>query len=312
MVIKKLINKLPIRSGFLKLILGAVLVALLLSLGMVGVLGLFGFSIDPVIPSVLAGVGAAVYAAKMQKEAKRKAAEKEIEPCAEKNNISEVKKVIRDVSASWWEDGLVEVISGTVFVFIAVLIFIAELLNYHLFLESKTAEVFSMLVALMFVFLLMLAPPIKRALKGKFIWSKVGYSRPQVSCKSKMAYFLAAVILIGYVMFNALYVLARSRVLSGRLPAFLSFIYFYGESIFVGLFIFLIYLGIYFSANKKRFLTTGILGLCAAVISAPTLAFLNPRRDTVLFIVVLGVIGIYSLSTGIPRFLEFRKVNKEV
>lgn len=71
MVIKKIIDKLPIRSGFAKLILGAVLVALLISLGMVGVLKLFGFSVDPVIPSVFAGISAAIYAARVKKEEKK-------------------------------------------------------------------------------------------------------------------------------------------------------------------------------------------------------------------------------------------------
>jgi len=49
MVIEKSIDKLPIRSSFVKVILGAFLVALLISLGMVGVLMLFGFSINPTI-----------------------------------------------------------------------------------------------------------------------------------------------------------------------------------------------------------------------------------------------------------------------
>ncbi len=70
MIVKKIINKLPIRSGFAKLILGAVLVALLISFGIVGVFRLFGMPIDPAIPSVFAGVAAAIYAAGIQKGAK--------------------------------------------------------------------------------------------------------------------------------------------------------------------------------------------------------------------------------------------------
>jgi hypothetical protein len=70
MIVRKLINKLPIRSGFLKLILGAVLVALLISFAMVGVLRLFGMSVNPAIPSVFASIGAAIYAAGMQRGTK--------------------------------------------------------------------------------------------------------------------------------------------------------------------------------------------------------------------------------------------------
>jgi hypothetical protein len=75
MGIKKIIDKLPIRSSFAKLILGAILVALLVSLGMIGVLKLFGFSVNPSIPSVFAGISAALYAAGIKKK-KRKVVER--------------------------------------------------------------------------------------------------------------------------------------------------------------------------------------------------------------------------------------------
>ena len=67
MIVEKLIEKLPIRSSFVKLILGSTLIALIIALGMIGILRLFGFSINPVIPVVLAAVGAAIYAARIQK-----------------------------------------------------------------------------------------------------------------------------------------------------------------------------------------------------------------------------------------------------
>ncbi len=70
MVVEKLINKLPIRSAFVKLILGAILVALLISLGIVSVLRLLGMHINPAIPSVFASIGAAIYAAGMQRGVK--------------------------------------------------------------------------------------------------------------------------------------------------------------------------------------------------------------------------------------------------
>lgn len=71
MVIRKVIEKVPIKSSFAKLILGAVLVALLVSLGTVGILKLFGFSVDPAIPSVFAGFSAAIYAAGTRKKEKK-------------------------------------------------------------------------------------------------------------------------------------------------------------------------------------------------------------------------------------------------
>jgi len=67
MIVEKLIEKLSIRSSFVKLILGSTLIALIIALGMIGILRLFGFSVNPVIPVALAAVGAAIYAARIQK-----------------------------------------------------------------------------------------------------------------------------------------------------------------------------------------------------------------------------------------------------
>jgi len=67
MIVEKLIEKLSIRSSFVKLILGSTLIALIIALGMIGILRLFGFSVNPVNPFALAAVGAAIYAARIQK-----------------------------------------------------------------------------------------------------------------------------------------------------------------------------------------------------------------------------------------------------
>jgi hypothetical protein len=71
MIIERLIDKLPIRAGFAKLVLGAVFVALLVSFCMIGVLKLLGFSVGPAIPSVFAGISAAIYAAVTRKKGKK-------------------------------------------------------------------------------------------------------------------------------------------------------------------------------------------------------------------------------------------------
>ena len=67
MIVDKLIEKLPIRSNFTKLIAGSILTALMIALGMVGILKLIGFSINPVVPAVLGVIGAATYAAVTRK-----------------------------------------------------------------------------------------------------------------------------------------------------------------------------------------------------------------------------------------------------
>jgi hypothetical protein len=67
MIVNKLVEKLPIRSNFTRLILGSILTALVIALGMVGILKLLGFSINPAIPAVLGVVGAATYTAVTRK-----------------------------------------------------------------------------------------------------------------------------------------------------------------------------------------------------------------------------------------------------
>ncbi len=64
MIVEKVLEKLPFRSPLLKVVVGSVVTALAISLGMVGILALCGFSIGPAVPSGFAAAGAAIYAAK--------------------------------------------------------------------------------------------------------------------------------------------------------------------------------------------------------------------------------------------------------
>ena len=67
MIIDKLIDKLPFKSNLIKLIVGSTLTALVIALGIIGVLKLIGFSINPAIPATLGIIGAAAYTAIMHK-----------------------------------------------------------------------------------------------------------------------------------------------------------------------------------------------------------------------------------------------------
>ena len=51
--------------GLTKLVIGSILVSLVISLRMVGVASLFDFTLSPAIPSGFAGIGAAMFAARM-------------------------------------------------------------------------------------------------------------------------------------------------------------------------------------------------------------------------------------------------------
>ncbi len=67
MVTEILLEKLHIRSRLWKLVAGSILTALIISLGMIGILKLIGISINPGVPAVIATIGAAAYAARCRR-----------------------------------------------------------------------------------------------------------------------------------------------------------------------------------------------------------------------------------------------------
>jgi len=67
MIVDKFVEKLHIRSSFMRSIVGSVLTALVIALGMVGILKLFSFPINPAVPAILGAVGGAIYAAVARK-----------------------------------------------------------------------------------------------------------------------------------------------------------------------------------------------------------------------------------------------------
>jgi uncharacterized membrane-anchored protein len=71
MLAEIILEKLHIRSRLWKLIAGSILTALMISLGMIGILKLMGISINPGVPAVIATIGAAAYAVRYKKERQR-------------------------------------------------------------------------------------------------------------------------------------------------------------------------------------------------------------------------------------------------
>lgn len=68
MIADRIMKLIPVRQGLTKVIIGSSLVALMISLAMVGVVRVFDFNLDPAIPAVFAAIGAAVFAARMSKQ----------------------------------------------------------------------------------------------------------------------------------------------------------------------------------------------------------------------------------------------------
>ena len=67
-MLAKIINSLPIKSEFLKLLIGSILTALMISLGMVFISDLIHFPIGSAIPSAIAAIGAAIYASRFNRK----------------------------------------------------------------------------------------------------------------------------------------------------------------------------------------------------------------------------------------------------
>gem|GEM_PF-1757050 len=67
MLVDKMLKRIQGPPGLLKVIIGSSLVALLISLAMVGVASAFDFKLNPAIPSAWDAIGAAIFAARMVK-----------------------------------------------------------------------------------------------------------------------------------------------------------------------------------------------------------------------------------------------------
>ncbi len=64
MIVEKVLEKINIRPHLAKLMIGSVLTALIISLGMMGILRLVGFQMNPGIPVVMGVIGSVAYAAR--------------------------------------------------------------------------------------------------------------------------------------------------------------------------------------------------------------------------------------------------------
>jgi len=68
MVLGNLIDKLPIKSHFMKMIIGSLMTALIISLGIYGIPYFWGFKINAGIPAAFAAIGASLFAARYKTE----------------------------------------------------------------------------------------------------------------------------------------------------------------------------------------------------------------------------------------------------
>jgi hypothetical protein len=225
----------------------------------------------------------------------------------EKNNVDKVKKIMRDVRASWWEDGMVELISGIVFIVVAGLLSVMEFVS-----NEKLQAVLGIVCVSVMVALAVLARWFKRQLKEKYVWPKTGYSKPGIGKKPSLLYIIAFEFLALYIGLS-LYIFLKFKT-TNQIPVGIASFYLLDTKSnwffagFIGIFIFFVYFAVYLASGLKRFLLTGLLALGSGAVCA----FFS-GNELIIAITIMIVIGVYSLLNGIPRFLNFRKeeVDKE-
>jgi len=64
MIVEKILKTAHIKNELLYLMVGALVTSLLISLGMVGILALLDFPVNPALPSAFGAIGAALFAAR--------------------------------------------------------------------------------------------------------------------------------------------------------------------------------------------------------------------------------------------------------
>ena len=64
MLVERLLKHTPLKNEWICLLVGSVATALLISLGMIAVLSLIDFTINPAIPSAFGAIGGALFAAR--------------------------------------------------------------------------------------------------------------------------------------------------------------------------------------------------------------------------------------------------------
>jgi len=187
------------------------------------------------------------------------------------------KELVRKSRASWWEDGLTEMIGGKGLILIALLGLLKDMTSGDI---QKILSIFFVLSVFGVAFG---GQWLIRYLKRIFVWPVKGYSIPQKQAWGLRTLLPLAVILV---------ILLGSFLLNwDRIIASLS-----------GIFVFLIYAGVGQFSGLKRFYFAGTVGLLFGILLT-VMGVSSPQ--SIYFL--LGIIGIVSTSSGIIAFLKFRK-----
>lgn len=193
----------------------------------------------------------------------------------------EVEQWIQKARASWWEDGLAEIVSGLGLTFLGAL----GLWKERIPASSRGFWDFLWLFLLLTISLG--TPYLVRWLKRRWIWPKTGYAHPlgRRWDPRSVLQFLGLLLLVGVATFLS------PPVLSG---------------ILAGLFLFLILYHIARFSGLWRFLFIGLTILALSLIMG---ALALPLPQAILSL--LSATGVLLLISGIHTWIRFRHSLKE-
>ena len=192
-----------------------------------------------------------------------------------------LEKWIQKARASWWEDGLTEILSGIGLTLIA----ISGILKEHT--SGRAADFWGFAWVVILVGFSVGGKFLLQWIKRRWIWPRAGYAHPG---SQRFDVRVVPELLLILLVFIAL-IVWEPPVLTGLLS---------------GLFIFLVLFRIYRYSRIKRFLGYGILALIGGFI----LAFVRLSFGDALMS-VLGLVGVAQLWGGISQFRRFIKMLRQ-
>ncbi len=195
--------------------------------------------------------------------------------------MDSIERIKKNARASWWEDGLTEIISGIGVILIGL---------YGLFSKMAGGSVSRYADILFIVVLLAIIFAVRYLIiwaKRNFVWPHTGYAMPKQNSERVFLWSIVAIALLLFLILLTFYK-----------PELYSFLL----SLAVTLFVAGVYASIAIYSQLKRFWLYSAVGLLTGLF----LTFTNPDPEMVIFVLLLAT-GIVSTIGGLIQFGRFRK-----
>lgn len=196
----------------------------------------------------------------------------------ENGNVEEVNEIRKKVRRTWWEDGLVEIFTGVLVLFVGIGLLILEILTVWGIQQAVRIVLFIVAIAGAGSYYW-----VQKWLKAKYVWKKAGYSVPSYDNLTNL-----------FVLIGSLFVLLLV------VNDFWS--HFRIGGLFAGSSVFFFWFATFSFSGLKRFLVIGsfsfILGIIGVIFKMNGISTLQ---------IIIGFLGVASLVSGIKVNREFRR-----